>query len=256
MAFVHSQVLWWDFGVCLSIKWVHSSSPFLPQIYTVYFDRSLTYPLTTLYNIHQLHISQTMATTATLPALPVELLHQISQQLSYGSHIALSFTCRELYFKLDARRRLSASSTQAKAYTMADLLEIEQWPEYSPSQHNVESRQSSQTQFLSCRLCLRIRRGVWFSHPDKFYYGLNREDVMNQKLDRCCALCVSFRYLNRGETQPLSLDCQACRGCGDVDGGHEPYSQRLFGEYFCKRCLDACLGRNIQTGSCGPFIHP
>jgi hypothetical protein len=197
-----------------------------------------------------------MATTATLPTLPVELLHQISHQLSYGSHIALSFTCRELYFKLDARRRLSASSTKAKAYTMADLLEIEQWPEYSPWQHNVESQLSSLTQFLSCKLCLRIRRGVWFSHPDKLYYGLNREDVMNQKLDRCCAVCVSFRYLNRGETQPFSLDYQACRGCGDVDGEHERYSQRLFGEYFCKRCLNACLGRNIQTGGCGPFIHP
>lgn len=68
-----------------------------------------------------------MATTASLPTLPVELLHQISQQLSYGSHIALSFTCRELYAKLETRGLLSTSSTQAMAYTMIDLFEIEQW---------------------------------------------------------------------------------------------------------------------------------
>lgn len=75
-------------------------------------------------HIHQPHISQTMATTATLPSLPVELLHQISQQLSYSSHIALSFTCRELYTKVDTRRRPPYSSVNGKAYNMEDLLEI------------------------------------------------------------------------------------------------------------------------------------
>jgi hypothetical protein len=63
-----------------------------------------------------------MATKATLRNLPVELLHLISEQSSYGSHIALSFTCRELYIKLDTRHRLPASSVHGKAYNMEDLL--------------------------------------------------------------------------------------------------------------------------------------
>ncbi|KFY01339.1 hypothetical protein V490_00960 [Pseudogymnoascus sp. VKM F-3557] len=110
-----------------------------------------------------------MATTATLPALPVELLHQISQQLSYGSHIALSFTCRELYAKLDTRRRLSASSTQGKAYTMADLLEIEIWPEYSPAIRDQPLNELYPVDFLACCTCLRICSATKFCCP----YRLN-----------------------------------------------------------------------------------
>lgn len=128
--------------------------------------------------------------------------------------------------------------------------------EYSPCQHNLELQQSSLTQFLSCSLCLKIRRGVWFSHPDKSYDGMDSAVATNNRLDRCCALCVASRYLSRGEHQPLILDRQTCCGCGDYTGEHEPYSQRLFGEYFCIRCVNACLGRNIQTAGCGPFIRP
>lgn len=108
-----------------------------------------------------------MASPATLFSLPVELLHQISNQLSYSSHIALSFTCRELYFKLDTRR-LPASSTQGKAYTMEDLLEMEEWPEQNPPRPTFNVYLVN---FMACRICLKLRSRTKFcTYFHKYFY--------------------------------------------------------------------------------------
>lgn len=89
----------------------------------------------------------------TLLNFPVELFYKISEGLSYASHIALSFTCQELYAKLNIRCRLSASSPQGKAYTMNDLLKIEEWPEYNPL-HSLPELHPAE--YLACRICLKL----------------------------------------------------------------------------------------------------
>lgn len=75
-----------------------------------------------------------MATTTTLLSLPLELLHQITSDLSYGSHLALSFTCRGLYARLDPNQRAKLPKRK-RVYNMEDLLEIELWPEFASSHH-------------------------------------------------------------------------------------------------------------------------
>jgi hypothetical protein len=57
-----------------------------------------------------------------LPGLPSELIDQISNNMSYGSRLSLKLSCHELLRKTDL---------PTKRYSMADLLEIEKWPEYN-----------------------------------------------------------------------------------------------------------------------------
>ena len=57
-----------------------------------------------------------------LPGLPSELIDQISNNMSYGSRLALKLSCRELLRKTDL---------PTKRYSIADLLEIGKWPEYN-----------------------------------------------------------------------------------------------------------------------------
>lgn len=129
-----------------------------------------------------------MATKATLSSLPVELFHQISEQLSYSSHIALSFTCRELYMKLDTRRRLPTSSAQDKAYTMEDLLEIEEWSEHNPPHPEFNL---CLVKFMACKICLKLRSRTKFCTMFKAYFYARRnalegseENVMKRRLNR------------------------------------------------------------------------
>lgn len=142
-----------------------------------------------------------MATTATLLTLPVELLHQISRQLSYGSHIALSFTCRELYTKLDTRRRLSTSSAQGEAYTMADLLEIEMWPEYSPAVPDQPLNELYPVDFLACCTCLRIRSAIKFCCPYRLNGTISKDSkdydpyVTRSRLNQSCVPCTNASNL-------------------------------------------------------------
>ncbi|KFY75564.1 hypothetical protein V499_04448 [Pseudogymnoascus sp. VKM F-103] len=80
--------------------------------------------------------TQTMASTSIL-SLPFEILCSITNHLTYSSHLALSLTCRELYHRVDTPRqpytRPPRSKAKVKTYTMFDLLEIENWPEYGVS---------------------------------------------------------------------------------------------------------------------------
>lgn len=148
-----------------------------------------------------------MAATANLPSLPVELLYQISEQLSYGSHIALSFTCRELYIKLDTRRRLPPAMVRGKAYTMNDLLEIEAWPEHNPQYTallpSTVCPVDSVIDFLACRVCLKIRRTVKF--PDHFgYYDQPYSVSQWERSVRICRSCATCKGRERnGITEHL-----------------------------------------------------
>ena len=69
-----------------------------------------------------------------LPDLPAELLAKVKTNLSYGSRVALRFTCRTLYHKVDDPNQhtngtYSDASTRVgstvRNYDMRDLLEIE-----------------------------------------------------------------------------------------------------------------------------------
>jgi hypothetical protein len=99
-------------------------------------------------------------TAAALPAWPSELIHEISNYMSYGSRLALQLSCRELFAKTDRPDR------PTKGYSMADLLEIEQWPEYNGAKiMPPELKQPvGQRDFFACHLCLKIRSADRFAN--------------------------------------------------------------------------------------------
>ncbi|KFZ00499.1 hypothetical protein V498_00024 [Pseudogymnoascus sp. VKM F-4517 (FW-2822)] len=69
--------------------------------------------------------TNTMA-SASLLTVPLEIIYQITDKLSYASQFALSLTCRELYYKVDAPRQpYTPPGENKKPYIMDDLLEIE-----------------------------------------------------------------------------------------------------------------------------------
>lgn len=181
-----------------------------------------------------------MATPATLPSLPVELLHQISKQLSYGSHIALSFTCRKLYIKLDTRRRLSASSTQGKTYNMTDLLEIEGWPEYNPRHNNllhfIEPHVNCLIDFLACRICLKIRSAAKFPAPFRHCYGKRYGLGQWQRSMQVCIPCAvaNHVYGHAGESYNAwdMLYVRECCGCHSFSEHQDSFA----GEWICGWC--------------------
>jgi hypothetical protein len=75
-----------------------------------------------------------MITIMTLQDLPLEILHDISNYISYGSRLALKLSCCSLFAKIDAvnpRACTNLTTSPTKSYNMADLLEIEQWLEYN-----------------------------------------------------------------------------------------------------------------------------
>lgn len=185
-----------------------------------------------------------MATPATLPSLPVELLHQILKHLSYGSHIALSFTCRELYIKLDTRRRLSASSTQGKAYTMDDLLEIEGWPEYNPPHPTFDV---SLMNFMPCRICLNLcRRAKFCTSFQKYYYtrqndpGYFETHVRKCRLGRVCLPCAFANgiYDHMEEDGWYMTEegvyWHLCNRCNKLSQDLDI----ILGKYVCESCQD------------------
>ncbi|KFY64391.1 hypothetical protein V496_03282 [Pseudogymnoascus sp. VKM F-4515 (FW-2607)] len=104
-----------------------------------------------------------MATTTTLLSLPLELLYQITDDLSYGTHLALSFTCRELYARLDPNQKAKSPKLE-RVYDIEGLLEIELWPEFASSHPEpLEKRKPDKDDFFACCLCLRIRSGWNFA---------------------------------------------------------------------------------------------
>lgn len=196
-----------------------------------------------------------MATSSTLPSLPVELLYKISEQLSYGSHIALSFVCQELYAKLNTRHRLSASSPQGKAYTMDDLLEIENWPEYNPRQPipGPYLFQPYLFQHIACRICLKLLRRNKFSRRFE-KYSLHEQMILEDskvmvKKRRQGQVCISCTianklpeytapdefYINEGA---VNLGLRLCGRC-------EKYFPRLL--LIKDNCICRCCGDIIEV---------
>jgi len=106
-------------------------------------------------------------TTTPLAGLPTEIVREISSYLSYGSHLALLLTCRELHAKLEDLNQPSnplPSGANDKVYSMADLLEIERWPDYNASEYKpLESNEAARlagllrlSPLLKNQLCLQL----------------------------------------------------------------------------------------------------
>ncbi|KFZ04027.1 hypothetical protein V501_09259, partial [Pseudogymnoascus sp. VKM F-4519 (FW-2642)] len=105
----------------------------------------------------------------TLQDLPPEILHDISNYISYGSRLALKFSCRALFAKIDdvnPHACTDQTTSPNKSYSMADLLEIEQWPEYNGAKFMpAEARQPmGQRDFFACHICLKILSAHKFSN--------------------------------------------------------------------------------------------
>ncbi|KAK6538540.1 hypothetical protein TWF694_010119 [Orbilia ellipsospora] len=97
-----------------------------------------------------------METKIGILSLPTELILDISQYLNYPSIVALRLSCRHLNITI----------AQPAKYTMADLLEIEQWPAY----HHVKYRDGGTKQpyaevdYFACYICLKIKQAINFSN--------------------------------------------------------------------------------------------
>jgi hypothetical protein len=118
-----------------------------------------------------------------LPSLPAELIDQISNKMSYGSRLALKLSCREL---------LEKTGLPTKRYSMADLLEIEQWPEYNGAKSMpLESKQpSGQRDVFACHLCLKIRSADNFANAMmKSKRGKLGQGTVGERSERFCIQC-------------------------------------------------------------------
>ncbi|KFY26928.1 hypothetical protein V493_03790 [Pseudogymnoascus sp. VKM F-4281 (FW-2241)] len=138
-----------------------------------------------------------MATTTILLNFPPEILHHIASYLSYGSRLALSYTCRELYSKLDnpnLRPRVSSGSgKRLKPYSAEDLLEIELWPEFT-SPLKFVMWPAPYNQYYACCFCLTMLPAYDFlceNDTSRFSKDSNRE--MSEVLLRECSDCELAR---------------------------------------------------------------
>lgn len=174
-------------------------------------------------------IADTMQ-SASLPSLPSELLCHISQHLSYGSHLALSLTCRKLYAKVNAPCQPytlpTARRTNVKPYTMADLIEIENWPEHStPQSINLKLQSPKPTDLFACRLCMRLRPASKFYCPNKAYVDYGGKlciHIMGFNHGRFCIPCginrdrychgMQFNMMGH-----LGMYLLVCNRCGDFE---------------------------------------
>lgn len=178
--------------------------------------------------------TQTMALTSLL-TLPSEILCSITNHLSYSSHLALSLTCRELYAKVDTPRQPYTlpppSGAKDKAYTMADLLEIENWEE--PGVDSLWDtclgfRIPQSTDLFACRICLRLRMATKFVNPQKGYSSwfkyssTTSHDLTEHRKERFCIPCgikrkwyshgTIFKAMGRPEEH-----LRVCNECGDFE---------------------------------------
>lgn len=128
-----------------------------------------------------------------LPGLPAEVLFQITNHLSYGSHLALFLTCRSLHAKLEDPNQPTASAIPHGdiyiKYTMEDLLEIERWPDLASfaCTHPVTSEEQD---FFACRFCLKIRPASKFSHATiQGLRGQVKSGIVYKKAKQLCIEC-------------------------------------------------------------------
>jgi hypothetical protein len=148
-----------------------------------------------------------------LPGLPSELIDQISNNMSYGSRLALKLPCREL---------LGKTGLPTKRYSMADLLEIEQWPEYNRAKSMpLESKQpSGQRDFFACHLCLKIRSADNFANTImKSKRGKLGQGTVGERSERFCIQCgVKYGIYRAGTYIHFGGAAQShgfvCWGCG------------------------------------------
>lgn len=135
-----------------------------------------------------------------LTGLPAEMLFEIYSCLSYGSRLALRLTCRDLYAKIGDPNLNTTNHSHAptsypsklKAYTMADLLEIERWPVYNAAEYRpLQSRQANAGQdFFACFICLRIRSASKFSNAMmKGKRGKLGAGTIAERMRRLCIEC-------------------------------------------------------------------
>ncbi|KFY10548.1 hypothetical protein V492_04953 [Pseudogymnoascus sp. VKM F-4246] len=182
-----------------------------------------------------------MATTTNFSSLPAEIVHQIAISLPYASHLALSFTCRELHAKVgnpNLRPRATISLGNSRPYTMEDLLEIEFWPEFSPSMNgDCESKQMpSANDFFACRYCCQIRSAVHFTNRHLSRPYEKRERYEEER---------SRRY--RGNVR-ICLPCGAAARMYPKDKSF-PYGGMSGGYAFaCKYCERSVLEREGFEG--------
>ena len=133
-------------------------------------------------------------TAVAFPDLPSEMIDEISKHMSYGSRLALHLSCRGLFAKTDHLNRptYTGPTLPTKAYRMADLLEIEQWPEYNAVKFMPpESRQPvGQLDFFACHLCLKIRSADKFANAMmKGKRGKLGEGTVEERSKRFCIPC-------------------------------------------------------------------
>lgn len=190
-----------------------------------------------------------MAPTTLLTLLP-ELLHHLTSHLTYASHLSLTLTCKTLRARLeDPNQRLpipraslpdADTAPPAKPYTMADLLEIEPWPEHCIRYRIGHGRVDGD--YYACKICLRLRSGPHLSQDMMTgEYGKEGTGSVEEKGERFCILCGVEKGLYRRGTMIY---------IGGVGGGRE---------FVCEGCglLTRCTEQTwLEYLYCQPCWGP
>ena len=189
----------------------------------------------------------------TLTGLPAEILLAIQSYLSYGPHLALRLTCRDLYAKIeDPNRNIQTNScvptsdrSKNKAYSMTDLLEIERWPEYNAAEYRpAQPKQPiDQQDFFACHLCLKIRSAGQFSNAMmKGKRGKLGQGTIAERMQRFCITCgLSHQRYRRGTHLQFG---GALRRHGFVCSRCDKFKEVRYGckiqaaERICPSCYD------------------
>jgi len=139
---------------------------------------------------------------------------------------------------------------------MADLLEIERWPEYNaPEYEPPESKQPDLQDFFACRLCLKIRSACKFSNAMmKGKRGKLGTGTVTDRSQRFCIPCgIAHGIYQRGTYLQFGGAVGGygfvCRGCGKFEltryGCETQAAKRT-----CAACSDVG-GRKYEP--CDPF---
>lgn len=140
-------------------------------------------------------------------------------------------------------------------YSMADLLEIEQWPEYNAAKFMpLQCRQPGQLDFFACHLCLKIRSADRFANAMmKGRRGKLGEGTVEERSKRFCIPCGTTRgkyqrgtYLRFGGAS--GQHGFVCRRCGRFETGY--HSEVPVAERRCAVCWES--GHKKQR-LCDPF---
>ena len=194
-----------------------------------------------------------MVTIMTLLDLPPEILQAISSCISYGSQLALKLSCRRPFAIVDdANPHACTDQTTSpnKSYSMADLVEIEQWPEYNAAKFMpAEARQPmGQRDFFACHICLKILSADRFSNAMMKGKRGKLGGTLLERSKRFCIQCeiVHGRYPPGtylhfgGASGRYGL---LCRPCGRFETGQCSEIQ------IAERRCDVCCGSSYKGSS-------